>query len=228
MASTNLLGAVQTAFGHAVTLGYDKGTAAHDIYEGYVLSLFLEAATNEGWTFDLHDNAGNPATHAVFRLGPGRLPSGNFTHVHLSKPGKQSLEAHIGVKVVGTAPKGVSRQTKSGHLLHEFDLLVLKSTTASACRAADADPQHAATVVHAEAKYYGGNLSLPVGRAVVGLAVECDLKDKSVLVTNQNGLTVQDLVQHYGIAFRFLVKPSNPKGEYHLIQKFGQLLQAAP
>lgn len=228
MASTSLLGAVQAALGAATTLGYTASTAAHDVYEGYILSLLLEAAGNEHWTWALRDNSANPTNHAVFRLAPGRLPAGNFTHVLLSKPGKQPLEAHIGIKVVGTALRGVSRKTKSGRLLHEFDLLVLPSTIAGACRVADTDPAHAATVIHAEAKYYGGDLSLPVGRAVVGLAVECGLKDKSVLVTNQNGMTVQDLVEHYGVAFRFLIKPSNLIGEYHLVQRFQALLRAAP
>jgi hypothetical protein len=82
-------------------------------------------------------------------------------------------------------------------------------------------------VIHAEAKFYGGNLPLPVGRAVVGLAAECNLAKKSVLVTNQNGPTVQDLVEHYGVEFRYLVKPSG-KGESHLISLFQKFLSAAP
>ena len=51
MAPPNLLSAVQAALGSAATLGYNSSTAAHDIYEGYILTLFLQAAESEGWTW---------------------------------------------------------------------------------------------------------------------------------------------------------------------------------
>ncbi|WGG58799.1 hypothetical protein [Brucella intermedia] len=226
--ATDLLASVQSALGMASGLGYSKSSAAHDVYEAYILSLFCQAASELGWGWFLRDGTGKSTTQAVFRLGPGRLPSGNFTHIYLSRSGNQPLEAHIGVKVVGKALKGVSKQTKSGHLLHEFDLLVLPEQVAAACRATNDDPHHSSTVVHAEAKFYGNDLPLPIGRSLVGLAIECDLKNKSVLVTNQNGFAVQDLVEHYGVTFRFLIKPSNPTGEYHLIKSFKHLLSAAP
>ena len=191
-------------------------------------SLLLVAAEAEGWEMELCDGAGHRTTRAVFRLGPGRLPSGNFTHVRLWKSGKQDLEAHLDVKIVGRSPIVASRRGKSAHLLHECDLLVLPSAVAAACRAADADPPHGAVVVHAEAKHYGGNLSLPIGRASVGMAVECGITGKSVLVTNRLGKTVQDLVEHHGVTFRFLIKPSNPTGTNYLVSRFRDLLRAAP
>ena len=164
-----------------------------------------------------------PTAHAVFRLGPGRLPSGNFTHVRLSKPGKVHLEAHIGVKI-----RGVSS------IAHEFDLLLLTADIADACRRTNLDPSYTDVVAHVEAKFYGGNLSLPVGRAVVGLATECGMaapshsNGRSILVTNQNGPTVETLVQHHGVTFRFLIKPSNRTGIYHLEKRFRAILNAAP
>jgi len=225
--STSLMSAVKTAFGSAVTLGYNKTTAAHDIYEGYVLTLFLNAARNEGWYWEPRDGIGKTTGHIVFRQGPGRLPSGNFTHVYLTKRGKQDLEAHIGVKVVGKAPYAATPTKKAANVVHEFDLLVISSSDASACRLMDIDPDHKSVVAHAEAKLYGGNLPLPLGRAAVGLAAECDLANKSVLVTNRLGTTVQDLVEYYDVKFRFLVKPHG-KGESHLVSLFEQFLRAAP
>jgi hypothetical protein len=227
MASASLLPAVQGMFSAASSLGYNKKGAAHDIYEGYVLTLLLKAADNQLWKWQLRDGKSKPTSHVLFRLGPGRLPSGNFTHVLLTKPGRADLEAHIGVKVVGKAPYVKTKKKKSASVVHEFDLLVLRSAVANFCRAVGVDPSHSSVIMHAEAKYYGGNLPLPLGRAVVGLAAECDLAGKSVLVTNQNGPTVEDLIAHYGVDFRFLVTPSG-KGESHLIGLFEQFLIAAP
>ncbi len=227
MASSSLLPAVQGMFSAASSLGYNSKTAAHDIYEGYVLTLLLKAAKNLHWRWQLRDGKGKATSKVLFRLGPGRLPSGDFTHILLTKSGKVDLEAHIGVKVIGKAPYVKTKKRKTSNVVHEFDLLVLSSTVANFCRGVGSDPSLSSVVMHAEAKYYGGNLPLPLGRAVVGLAVECDLAGKSVLVTNQNGSTVEDLVKHYGVEFRFLVVPSG-KGESHLISLFEQFLIAAP
>lgn len=223
MASASMLSTISGALSTAATLGYSSASAAHDIYEGYVLALLLQAASIESWTAELRDGSDNPTTHAIFRLGPGRLPSGNFTHVRLTKHGKVALEAHIGVKVRGASS-----------IAHEFDLLLLPATVAANCRRANRDPSSSDVIGHAEAKYYCGNLTLPIGRAVAGLAVDCGmttpshLSGKSVLVTNQNGLTVETLVQYYGITFRFLIKPSNGAGLYHLVNRFRAILVAAP
>lgn len=227
MASSSLLSAVQSAFSAAASLGYNTKSAAHDIYEGYILSLFLSAANNEGWKLDLRDSKNKSTKKVIFRLGPGRLPSGNFTHAHLTKSGKQDLEAHIGVKVVGKAPYVKTKKRPTANVVHEFDLLVLTAADANLSRSSRLDPDHSSVVVHAEGKYYGGNLTLPLGRAVVGLSAECDLAGKSVLVTNRNGVTVEDLLMHYGVDFRFLVTPGST-GEGHLISLFENYLKVAP
>lgn len=227
--TTELLSAIGTGFGTAVTLGYDSSTAAHDIYEGYILSLLCGAATGLGWKLEFRDGNAKPTSHLLFRLGPGRLSSKKFTHVYLTKNQKTDLEAHIGVKVVGKAPRVASNKFHSGPktIVHEFDLLVLPSADADNCRKHDTDPSSSSVVIHAEAKFYGSDLPLPIGRGVVGLAAECDLAGKSVLVTNRNGATVEDLIRHYRIEFRFLVTPSG-KGESHIESLFKQFLLAAP
>lgn len=224
MATGNLLTDVEAALGTAVTLDYANKAKQHDLYEAYVLTLLLQAANDEGWTLQLRDGWGHPVTSAVFRLGPGRLPSRRYTLVHMSKLGRPDLEAHLGVKVSGRTPVGVSAATVSRRLLHEFDLIVLPASDADACRAGNADPDYTVALVHAEMKYFGGKLSLPVGRASVGMAVECALAGKSLLVTNRLGYTVQDLVEHHGITFRYRVMPTNPIAEYHVVQRFRALL----
>lgn len=218
-----MLSTIRGALSTAATLGYSSSTAAHDIYEGYILALLLKAASDECWTAELRDGSDNPTTNAIFRLGPGRLSSGNFTHVRLTKLGKVALEAHIGVKVRGASS-----------ITHEFDLLLLPATVAAKCRRANRDPSSGDVIAHVEAKYYGGNLGLPVGRAVVGLALDCRMtahlhrRRRSFLVTNQNGPTVKTLLQYYGIAFKYWVKPSVGTGRHFLIKRFRALLVAAP
>ena len=130
------------------------------------------------------------------------------------------MEAHLGVKVSGQAPVGISPPTKSGRLLHEFDLIVLPENIAIACRNRGDDPDHTAVTIHAEMKFYAGKLTLPLGRASIGMALECGLSGKSALITNQLSYSVQDLVKHHGVAFRFNVLPSNPTAEWHVKQWF--------
>lgn len=228
MASTSLLTDIEAALGTAVALGYAKKAKQHDLYEAYALTLLLEAADNTGWSWMLQDGWGNQITSPVFRMGPGRLTSSGFTFARLSKAGKQPLEAHLGVKVAGTALVRKSAATPSGRLLHEFDLLVLEASNADTCRAANVDPDYSMVVIHGEMKYYQGNLSLPLGRASVGMSIECVLDGRSVLVTNRLGLTVQDLVEHHRICFRFRVKPSDKTAEYHLRTWFEGMLHQAP
>ena len=192
----DLLATVAAGLITAKSLGYSAKSAQHDLYEAYVLTIFLEAAVEAGWQWDLRDKFDQRTDHAVFREGPGRLFSGDFTHARLSRLGRRDLEAHIGIKVVGKV--GVA---------HEFDLLVLPSDIAAICRAHKIDPRYSAVVSHAEAKYHGANLALHIGRAMVGLAYDCELANKSVLVTNRNGLTVENLIGPYGIGFRFMITP---------------------
>ena len=205
MASSSLLTNVEAALGLSFDLGYASKAKDHDLYEAYVLTLLLVAANAAGWTLDLRDGWGHAVTAPVFRLGPGRITSREYTFARMTKVGKLPLEAHLGVRVSGQSPTSVSPSTKSGRLLPEFALIVLPESVASACRAAGDDPDHTAVTIHAEMKFYTGKLSLPVGRASIGMALECGLTGKSVLVTNQLGYTVQDLVQHHMVAFRFNV-----------------------
>lgn len=224
MASSSLLTDVEAALGLALDLGYASKAKAHDLYEAYVLTLLLVAADAAGWTLDLHDGWGHAVTAPVFRLGPGRITSRDYTFARMTKAGMAPLEAHLGVKVSGQAPVGISARTKSGRLLHEFDLIVLPESVASACRATGHDPDYTAVAMHAEMKFYTGKLSLPLGRASIGMALECGLAGKSVLITNQLGYTVQDLVQHHHVAFRFNVLPSNLTAERHVTNWFTTFL----
>lgn len=224
MASSSLLADVEAALGLSVDLGYSSKAKDHDLYEAYVLTLLLVEADAAGWTLELLDGWGRAVTAPVFRLGPGRITSREYTFVRMTKAGKTPLEAHLGVRVSGQSPVSISTPTNSGRLLHEFDLIVLTESIATACRTTGDDPDHTAVTIHAEMKFYAGKLSLPIGRAAVGMALECGLVGKSVLVTNQLGFTVQDLVQHHGVEFRFKVLPSNSTAEWYVKKWFSTFL----
>ena len=153
MATSSLLTDVEVALKIGANLGYASKAKQHDLYEAYVLTLLLRAARAKGWVLELRDGWGHPVTSALFRLGPGRLPSRSYTVAHMSRAGEPDLEVHLGVKVSGRTPVGVSPPTASLRLLHEFDLLVLPATIAVACRAGNTDPDYSAVVLHAEMKY---------------------------------------------------------------------------
>lgn len=224
MALSSLLTNLETALGLSIDLGYASKAKDHDLYEAYVLTLLLIVAHSKGWNLELRDGWGHAVTNPLFRLGPGRITSPKYTFARMTKAGREPLEAHLGVKVSGQAPVGISSPTKSGRLLHEFDLIVLPETIASACRATGNDPDHTAVTIHAEMKFYTGKLTLPLGRASIGMALECGLSGKSVLITNQLGYSVQDLVQHHSVAFRFNVLPSNATAERHVQKWFSAFL----
>lgn len=223
-APPSLLTNVETALGLSVDLGYARKAKDHDLYEAYMLTLLLSAAVSSGWNWELRDGWGNAVTDPLFRLGPGRITSRQYTLARITMEGREPIEAHLGVKVSGQAPVGISPPTQSGRLLHEFDLIVLPESIASACRARGGDPDHSAVTIHAEMKFYTGKLTLPLGRASIGMALECGLYGKSALITNQNGYSVQDLVQHHNVAFRFNVLPSNWKAEWHVKKWFSAFL----
>jgi len=224
MASSSLLTNIEAALGLSVDLGYASKAKGHDLYEAYVLTLLLREADAAGWKTELRDGWGNAVTAPLLRLGPGRITSRNYMFARMTKVGRAPLEAHLGVKVAGQAPVGISPPTKSGRLLHEFDLVVLPESIASTSRATGDDPDHTAVTIHAEMKFYTGKLSLPIGRASIGMALECGLSGKSALITNQLGYTVQDLVQHHSVAFRFNVRPSNSTAEGHVRTWFSTFL----
>jgi hypothetical protein len=224
MALSSLLTDVEAALGLSINLGYASKAKDHDLYEAYVLTLLLAAAKDNKWNLELRDGWGNSVTNPLFRLSPGRITSRKYTFARLTKAGREPLEAHLGVKVSGKAHVGKSPSTASGRLLHEFDLIVLPEATASACRSKGDDPDHTAVTIHAEMKFYTGKLTLPLGRASIGMALECGLSGKSALITNQLGYTVQDLVEHHGVAFRFNVLPSKPNAERHVRKWFSSFL----
>ena len=195
-----LLGAVQSGLRRAATMNYNSFSASEDVYEGFVLALFLEGALIEGWSYEWYDHAG-PQAHLQFRLGPGRIFSSGFTHAQLDKPGRQPLEAHVGIRVKG----------RSG-VAHEFDLAVLPKAAADAARAARRDPHFREIIIQAEAKFYTHSLPLHLGREIVGLSADCNLPRQGHLIANQRNSNVCAILKAHQLTSRYDITPRNGFG----------------
>ena len=107
MVLTSLLANVKTALGLSVELDYASKAKDHDLYKAYVLTLLLRAAFCRGWDLELRDGWGNVVTNPLFRLGPGRITSLQYTFARMTKAGREPLEAYLEVKVSGLAPVGI-------------------------------------------------------------------------------------------------------------------------
>jgi len=152
---TNLLGA------SAVFWPNGKSPQLDDLYEVYLWAETLSVAKSEGWQVDLV-NGGLHKNEFTFRKAPGLLSSTRpYTYATL-RNGQRSGELHIGVRV-----RGVSRT------LHEFDVVAFDSQQIAAVRQAHSEPGAPAVRFHIEAKFHRSDLSLGVGRSIVGLGLDC-------------------------------------------------------
>src|SRR5690349_8338477 len=115
----DLLSEVTNVFGQAVMTSHTSQSDAADLYELYVFSLVIEAAVEEGATFEFRDVFGKVPTSLVFRTSPGEISSKAhpYTHAVIQFPNKPVLECHIGIYVGGQSD-----------VRHECDVAVLYQT----------------------------------------------------------------------------------------------------
>jgi hypothetical protein len=159
-----LIAAIRNVVGHLAVPGLTTAAEANDVFEAYVLSRVLAAATTAGAT-SIHwrDRLDNSATTLIFRTAPGAIYSDRrlYTHALLTFPQTDPLEVHIGVIVEG----------KSG-VAHECDVVVLPHSEGRLCRASAVNPRHSQIVIAVECKYYTGQIPLNLARSFVGLLSE--------------------------------------------------------
>lgn len=149
--------------------GYKTRAAISDIYEVYILSLVIKAARAEGAIISYRDANDHPTSKFVFRTGPGFIFSRDptrrkFTHAVLAFPGKDPLEAHVGIYIAGNS--GV---------LHECDVSVIDLNEAQKCRLsvpANASPRARKVLLATECKFYKSGLRLNLARSFVGLTAD--------------------------------------------------------
>jgi hypothetical protein len=160
----DLLNEVTNVFGQAVMTSHTSQSDASDLYELYVFSLVIEAAAEEGATFEFRDVHGNIPQSLVFRTSPGEISSRKhpYTHAVIQFPNKLALECHIGIYVGGKSD-----------VRHECDVAVLYQTEAQTCRQNPGVlPRHHKVLLATECKFYTGNVKLNLARAFLGLVAD--------------------------------------------------------
>lgn len=186
-----LLAAIRAELGAAVPPSLSHSSAASDLFEGYVLMVLIQAAQAEGATVDYFQPDGSPAQQFTFRTSPGYLWSDTqpYTYARLSFPGKENLEAHVGVRIAG----------KSG-VLHEFDVCVVRESEADTARQNRVHPRSSKTLIGVECKFYTTGLGLGLARAFIGLGSDVSTKH-TFFVTNTESSSVERLLTARGYAW---------------------------
>lgn len=154
-----------------------------DYYEAYLWAETLFVADEEKWQIK-YINAGPSNDQFTFRMGPGLITSSGYTYAEISK-GSRGGELHIGVRVRG-----------SSGTLHEFDVLGLDQSYRTGSGVDQ--PMQNEVKLHIEAKFHKSDLSLGVGRAIVGLGADCPNIEPFLVAKNRASSTVRPLIKHFG------------------------------
>lgn len=160
----DILNAIRSVFGHAAMPSHTAQSDASDLYELFLFSLVLEAASEEGASFEFRDVNGDIPDTLIFRTAPGDIASRRrpYTHAVIRFPNKPPLECHIGIYVAGRSD-----------VAHECDVAVLYQMEAEACRRnSGVLPRHHKVLLAIECKFYTGNLKLALGRGFLGLVAD--------------------------------------------------------
>lgn len=159
----DLVAAVSSALGNALSPNLTSADKAYDLYEAYVFTLVLRAARKENFSLSYESITPGPAATFTFRTSPGHIYTATqpYCYAVLTPPAGLELEAHVGVRVLGKS-----------RVAHECDVLVLDRQEAIACRANRVDPLHTRAELAVECKFYSASLGLGLLRAFVGLSAD--------------------------------------------------------
>ena len=195
----SLLSEIETALGSALTPNLTAASAGSDLFEAYVFTLILRAATEEGATVTFENVDGNRPQTFTFRTSPGQIwwDARPYTHAVLSFAGKPSLEVHLGVYIAG----------KSG-VFHEADLAVLFRDEAQTCRQNGVPPRSARVLIATECKFYSTTPGLGLARGFVGLCSDLTSRD-CYFVMNSTSNSVEKLLAHKRKNWEHQVFPSS-------------------
>src|SRR2546429_9236173 len=98
MTLRNEIESILETLGSLITPNLPSALASSSLFEGYLLSLVLQAAKLKGANIDYRDVENKRPTRLVFRTSPGYIASKaqSYTHAIIEFPNKPVLEAHIG------------------------------------------------------------------------------------------------------------------------------------
>ncbi|MBJ6988964.1 hypothetical protein [Devosia sp. MC521] len=174
---------LSSVLGHSSQFWPGKKPKLDDYYEAYLWAETIDVARVNLWSVKFI-NAGPSNDHFTFRMGPGLITNGTYTYALISK-GSKAGELHIGVRVMGVSAT-----------LHEFDVLGLDQSYRS--RPAHAQPDFSDVRFHIEAKFHKSDLSLGIGRGIVGLGQDCPGIEPFLVAKNEASPAVRPLVKHHG------------------------------
>lgn len=197
--SDQLLAEISNVLGPSLNPSLTTSSATSDLFEGYIFSLVVQAAVDEGAQVSYRDPNDNPTTNFIFRTSPGYLWSSTqpYTFAFLQWNSGAELEAHLGVRVSGKSK-----------VLHEFDVCVLERTEAQMARQGQVHPRQSRVVIGVECKFYTTSLSLGLARAFIGLGT--DVKAKSTwFVSNTSSASIQKLLTHKNRKWGSTVHPGS-------------------
>ena len=174
---------MQAQLGAAAQFWPGKTPKLDDMYEAYLWSETIDVARNLGWTVAFV-NAGAANDTFTFRRGPGLITSSTpYTYAEISNGGSAG-ELHVGIRVSG-------RSTT----LHEFDVLGLDQSYRR--HGGSVQPSYGDVRLHIEAKFHASDLSLGVGRALVGLGLDCPGIEPFLVARNEGSATLRPFIKHY-------------------------------
>jgi hypothetical protein len=222
MTLSNEIESILATLGSLITPGLPSALVSSSLFEGYLLSLVLQAAKLEGASIDYRDVDGSTPTKLVFRTSPGYIASKAkpYTYAIITFPNKPVLEAHIGVRVAG-----------STGVLHQCDVAVIKQTAAERCRRASqstkpgqpipwVSPKHSELILAVECKFYAkADLGLDLARSFIGLVSDI-YKPSFYFVTSTSSDSVETLLRKKKKDCRDNIIPSSTQEVTKLLSAF--------
>ena len=206
--AADFLTQIQNAIGPAITPELTASSNVSDVFEAYNLGIVIQAAVAEGATISYRDVNDGVPTVFVFRTSPGFIFSRRrpYCHAVIDFGGKPSLEAHLGVRVVGRS-----------RVLHECDVAVLWKSEADTCRQLDISPRSSQVLLAIECKHYTTPLPLNLARAFIGLNSDLSLKGGAIFVTNNNSDSLERFLSNKkNVRWEHKVKPASQLEEDRL------------
>jgi hypothetical protein len=202
---------IQKALAGVPSANLARASAGEDLYEAYVWSLVLEAASNEGASVRLRDRGGGVPTSFWFRTSPSSIFSTahNYCHAEIEFTNRPIVEAHIGIFVAGRS-----------QVAHECDVAVLYKSEANICRNSSVHPRSGKVILTAECKYYiNSTIGINLGRSFLGLLHDIYTGDRYFVATSVSP-SVSMLFSKHNKEYELGLSPLGPRLEGRLRGSF--------
>lgn len=212
--SDDLIVAIQSALGGTVVPSLTTSSAASDLFEAYILSIVLDAASELGAQIE-YRNLNGPTGEFIFRTSPGYIFStaNLYTYAAIAFPNCPLLEAHLGVRVAGKS-----------EVLHECDVAVLPQTEAQTCRDNDVHPRSSKLVLAVECKFYTVSVPLNLARSFIGLGVDLGTV-ACFFVVNTDSEVIERLLAHHRRNWEHKVLPETQLNADRLRNSFQKVFK---